>query len=94
MNLKNQLQLYIDHQGLTPTTLAKKSGVARSSIQEWASGSSPKDLNKLKKVADVLQTTVDNLCFGSGIHKEGSFTQYEPEINAGLYEVILRKVKR
>lgn len=96
MNLKSQLTLYMQHEGLTPTTLARKSSVARTSINEWLTNekSSPKDLTKLKRVADTLSTTVDHLCFGAGLHKEGSFREYESEINAGLYEVILKKVKR
>lgn len=95
MNLRNQLKLYLEYNNINATVLAKKSKVPRSTIQDWlTTDSGSKDLEKLKKVADVLATTVDDLCFGNGIRTESSFREYESEINAGLFEVVLRKVKK
>jgi transcriptional regulator with XRE-family HTH domain len=94
MNLKNQLKLLMERNFLTITTLSQKASVPKSTISDWLGGSVPRDLRKLKKVADALNTTVDHLCFGKGlVDEKEKFTQYQEEIFAGIYEVVLRKPK-
>ncbi len=95
MNLKNQLKLFIERNYLTMTTLSQKSGVPKSTISDWLNGSAPRDLRKLKKVADALNTTVDHLCWGKGlIVEDEKITKFEDEINAGIFEVVLRRPKK
>ncbi len=92
MNLKSQLKLFIERNYLTLTTLSEKSGVPKSTISDWLHGSAPRDLRKLKKVADALETTVDQLCWGKGIAEDKEkFMKYQDEINTGVFEVILRR---
>ncbi len=95
MNLSKQLRLYLDQSGMSIQHLSKQSSVATSTIHNWLSGAFPKDVTKLKKVSDVLGVSLDWLLFGDGIQiKETSIKDYEDELNIGLYEVVLRKIKK
>ncbi len=94
MNLKNQLRLYIDHKGISMAWISKKSGVALSTLHGWASGVEPKDIKKLRRVAEVLETNIDWLCFGKGIQNvKPNIKDFEAELSIGTYEVVLRKAK-
>lgn len=95
MNLKNQLKLLMERNFLTMTTLSQKSGVPKSTLSDWLGGSAPRDLRKLKKVAEALGTTVDHLCWGKGLHadEKEKIIKYENEIDCGIFEVVLRRPK-
>jgi len=66
MNLKFQLRVYLENRKMTASQLARLADVPKQSISDWLGGSIPRDLQKLKRVADALQTTVDHLAFGTG----------------------------
>lgn len=99
MNLKKQLRLYLDSREMTATQLAKRSSVPKQSLSGWLAGSNPRDVRQVKRVADVLGTTLDNLMFGDGIDPEARRVL---ELDAlvgegwigGLFEVRLRRVKK
>lgn len=75
--------------------LAKESGVPSTTIQNWAEGKPPRDMRQVKKVAEVLSLSMDALCFEDCSHKEiNPIEGYQDEINAGLFEVVLRRVKK
>ncbi len=65
MKLKENLRKLIESRGTTASKLGRVAGVPKQSISEWMSGSMPKDLRKVKKVAEALETTIDVLCFGN-----------------------------
>lgn len=94
MNLPMQLRLYLKNSGLTVTELARKTGISRSSLYDWQSGAvTPKDISKIKKLAEAFGTTIDHLLYGNGLHcqRNGSRIEFEEAIKAGTYEVILLK---
>ncbi len=99
MNLKAQLALYLELRNMTAAELSRKSGVSKQVISQWLGGAQPKKLAQLRLVADVLGTTIDHLCFGSGKDTE---SQKVTELDAlmgdqwitGLFEVRLRRVKK
>src|SRR3989338_10735419 len=66
MNLKSQLKLYLELRGMTAAEVSRKSGVSKQVLSLWLTGSSPKNIEQVKKVAAVLGTSVDHLCFGEG----------------------------
>lgn len=95
MKLKENLRKLLDERGITIAAAARKAGVSKSTLNDWANGSNPKDLNQVKKLCDAFNLTVDSLCFGA-THKKSErsiLTEYENEINAGTFEVILRRPK-
>jgi len=99
MHLKSQLRLYLKVKGLNASQLSKMAGVPRQSLSDWLSGTTPRNIGHVKKVAMVLGVTVDNLLFGEGQDSEG---QKVMELDAllgdgwisGLFEIRFRKVKK
>ncbi len=65
MNLKFQLEYYLERHGITPTMLARLAGVPRQNISNWLMNQKPKDVEQVKRVADVFQVTLDHLLFGN-----------------------------
>ena len=99
MNLKAQLNFYLKNTGMTASALARKAGVPKQSISGWLSGSNPRDVRQVKRVADVLGVTVDNLMFGNGAeHQSERTTELEALLGdqwiSGLFEVRFRRIKR
>lgn len=99
MNLRRQLALYLDMRSMTLPELARKSGVSRHTLFGWAQGQKPRDIAQLHKVASVLQTTVDHLCFGDGADDQSRrVTELDALVGdgwvGGLFEVKFRRVKR
>ena len=93
-NLKENIKYLCYEKGITTAQLARATGIAPQTLNNWLSGQEPRNLNQLKKVSDYFSITLDKLCFGDASIKDDTFGQYAEEINAGTFEVILRKVKK
>ena len=99
MRLKEQLKIYLEYREMTAAELARKAGVSKQVISLWLGGSEPRRISQLKKVAKVLDVTIDTLVFGDGISNEDQKTT---ELDAllgdkwisGLFEVKFRRIKR
>lgn len=92
MNLKHQLKLYLEYRELSAAQLAKKSGVSKQVISLWLSGGSPRNVEQIKKVAEILNTSVDHLCFGEGLEKKT-----EPPGDdwlSGVFEIKVRRITK
>lgn len=92
MHLKEQLEHLIKQYGINVSNLSKFSGVPNSTISDWLGGSNPKNISQVKKVADYFDVSIDYLCFGE-IKQQTEINQYKDEINAGVFEVVLRRIK-
>lgn len=92
--LANNLRILLRREGIGVPTLAKRAKVPRQTIANWMAGQSPQNLAHLKAVAACFGTTIDELCFGplSGA-KPARIESYLSEINAGVFEVVLRRTK-
>lgn len=98
MNLKKQLRFYLDLHELSAAQLARKSNVPKQSLSGWLAGSNPRDVRQVKKVADALGITLDNLMFGSGTDES---SQRNADLSSllgdewigGVFEVKFRRVK-
>lgn len=93
MELKMILKKLIKEKGITITALSKKTKVPLQTLHGWLQGSEPKSLRQVKKVADFFEVDLDYLCFGIE-NKKTNFIDYQDEINAGIFEVVLRRVKK
>ena len=87
------LKKLIKEKGVTITALSKKSKVPLQTLHGWLQGSEPKNLKQVKKVADFFEVDMDYFCFGIEA-KKSSFDDFQEEINAGVFEVVLRRVKK
>ena len=94
MQLAKILKELCDERGITISMLSKKTGVPQQTLHNWNSGVEPKNFTQVKKVADFFEVSLDYLCFGKESKKPEDITSYRDEINAGVFEVVLRRVKR
>lgn len=95
MQLDKQLKLLLKQKDVTVAQLARKVGVSSKTIYNWLSGQHPKDIEAVKKVADHFKVSLDFICYGeSPAARNTQIEKFEDEINAGVFEVVLRRVKK
>jgi transcriptional regulator with XRE-family HTH domain len=99
MNFKSQLRYFLDQREMSASQLAKKAKVPKQSLSGWLSGSSPRDVRQVKRVADALGVTIDHLLFGNGTDLgKQRVTELEALLGegwiAGLFEVRFRRIRR
>jgi transcriptional regulator with XRE-family HTH domain len=95
VELKTVLRKIINEKGLTVAGLSRATKVPVQTLHGWLQGVEPKSIRQLKTVADYLEVDLDYLCFGIRPKSEASkIERFEDEINAGVFEVVLRRVKR
>lgn len=92
MKLKTNLRLFLAKRDLTAAQLSRATLVPKATVSDWLAGASPKNLSQLKKVADYLSCSVDDLCFGNP-EKPVQIEHLQDQINLGNFEVVLRKIK-
>ncbi len=95
MELKSILRKLIKERGMTVVALSRGCKVPLQTLHGWLHGSEPKNVRQLKAVADFLDVDLDYLCFGIKPKLENhKIERFEDEINAGIFEVVLRRVKK
>ncbi len=95
MILHKQLKSLITQHDTTVAQLARATQISSKTIYQWMNGQKPRDLNQVRRVADHFSVTIDYLVFGIVYNKtQTEFKEYADEINAGVFEVILRKKDR
>lgn len=97
LELHKNLKILLDKRGITPSQLSRATKVPNSTIQNWLAGLEPRNLLQLKKVADYFDVSVDLLLYGSKKESKrdrSAITEFADEINAGTFEVVLRRVKK
>lgn len=96
MILNKILRQLLDKEGVSLAFLAKKTGIPHQTLHNWAAGVEPRSLKQVKTVATYLNVSLDYLCFGETkkeCSERESFESHRDEINAGIYEVVLKRVK-
>lgn len=94
MELKHILKELCNQSGIPISTISKRTGVPQQTIHNWLTGIEPKNISQVKKVADFFKVSVDYLCFGIKTKKVDDITDFKEEINAGVFEVVLRRIRR
>lgn len=59
--LEKKLQILRKRNGLSQEGLAEKLGISRQAVSKWESGQSIPDLNKLIKLSELYNVTIDSL---------------------------------
>lgn len=94
VKLQETLRKLISSNGITITHLSRATKVPLQTMHGWLQGVAPKNISQVKKVADYFKITIDELCFGTKVKSDKDFlNKFENEINAGVFEVVLRRVK-
>lgn len=94
MELKRILKELCGQSGIPISAISKRTGVPQQTIHNWLTGIEPKNISQVKKVADFFKVSVDYLCFGTKTKKIDDITDFKEEINAGVFEVVLRRIRR
>ncbi|EPZ51822.1 Cro/C1-type HTH DNA-binding domain protein [Bacteriovorax sp. BAL6_X] len=94
MQLSINLRTLLSEFDWSVPKLAKESGVNTQTIHNWLKGQSPRDLGQVKLVANTLSVSLDDLCFSTIEEKSKEvIKQFQDEIYAGRFEVVLRPIK-
>jgi transcriptional regulator with XRE-family HTH domain len=91
MKLKQILKSLLEKHDMTVVQLARKTSVPKNTLFNWLSGMKPKDVEQAKRVAEVFNVSLDFLLFGEQSPMVVGIADLKNEINAGVFEVILRK---
>lgn len=95
IKIKTILRKLLYENDMTAAQLARATGIAPQTINNWLGGQEPRSLTHLKKVADYFEISVDELVYGGfKVKTQEPLSEYEDEINAGLFEVVLRRVRK
>lgn len=81
---------------LTLAKLSKATGVPKQTIHNWLTGIVPNNLSHVRKLAEYFNMSIEELCFGEPpkASSDINIKVFQDEINAGVFEVVLRKVKQ
>lgn len=94
VKLKQNLKKLLHDKDMTAAQLSRATSIAPQTLNNWLSGQEPRGLIQLKKVADYFGLTIDELAFGpiSKIPNKYDERSIPEIINAGKFEVILKKI--
>lgn len=90
MFLKLQLQKYLNEKCISAAELSRRTGVPKQTISDWLSGSQPRKMDLLKKVADEFGVSITDLCFGenSSPPMKSVIHQDRNNVRAGLNPIL------
>lgn len=93
MILKTTLKKIMSENDIKVSQLSRAVKIPATTLHNWLSGQHPKNIHQLKRVADYFDISLDFLCFGEDRPRLNPIEERKNEINAGKWEVILRKIK-
>jgi transcriptional regulator with XRE-family HTH domain len=91
---KDNLQRLVKEEGITMPQLGRATKITPQTLNNWVAGQEPRSLEKVKMVADYFEISMDELCFNQKKEVTKKITDYDDEINAGVFEVVLRRIKK
>lgn len=98
MRLTDNLKLLFKEKETTVSNVSRITEIPIQTIHNWMNGHQPQNIEYLKKLSEYFGLTIDEICFSSSSEvlksKSNTIDKYEDEINAGVFEVILRRVNK
>jgi transcriptional regulator with XRE-family HTH domain len=92
MKFAKNLKEFIARNNLSLKDLADQLEVPSSTVHGWVNGVPPKSIKTLKKIATLMECSIDELCF------DEKFDTHDPDINITIgnstFKLILKKVER
>ncbi len=90
------LPMLMKRHGFTFKKLSEASGISSSTLKDWATGIEPKSPKAVRVVARILGVHSEYLIFGEEEKKTAAnpINELSEEINAGIFEVVLRRIKK
>lgn len=93
MKIKTVLKRLLFENDMSVAQLARETEIPRQTIDNWLAGQEPRSFDQVKSVAKYFQMSMDELCFDERNYHE-SIDKFNDEINAGVFEVVLRRVRK
>lgn len=93
MILDKQLRALLQKNDITVAQLARATKISAKTLYQWLNGQNPRDLKQVRKVSDYFKVSIDFLAFGVEPTNKKDITDFKDEINAGVFEVVLRRTK-
>lgn len=92
--LAQNLKHLLKEHDITVAQLSRATKVPAQTLNNWLAGLEPRSMGQVKKIASFFNSTLDEIAYGE-IKKsyENKIEQYSDEINAGIFEVVLRRKK-
>ena len=95
LTLSKNLKILLKDHDLSVPKLSSMVGISNQTISNWLGGQKPRNLEQVKAVSDFFDITLDELCFGEDLDTaKNTIDKHCEEINAGVFEVVLRRVKK
>ena len=96
--LRTRLKHRFEAHSITAAELSRRTGIPRQVISDWLAGAMPRRLDHLKKVVDLLKTTIDELCFGDVAEPlvvtiPNSMEPSSEHDLVGRFEIVVRKIR-
>lgn len=89
LKLKQNLKSLLERNGIRASDLAKQTGIARQVISDWMSGTNPRNLEQVKRVASYFNQSLDELCFDPCECVEAVSNMDEIE---GIFEIKMKRI--
>lgn len=93
MKLATTLKRLLIEHDITIAQLSRATKVPRQTLDNWLSGQEPRSLKQVKLISTFFEVSLDQLCFDE-IDREKTIEHYRDEINAGVFEVVLRRINK
>ena len=98
LQLSKTLKELLKENDLTIAQLSRATKVPAQTLNNWLSGLEPRNMTQVKIVASYFGKTIDELAYNDQEKVKKTyvdpFADHEDDINAGIFEVILRRVKK
>jgi len=99
LRLKENLKKLLKSKSITVSDLSREVGISVKTLHNWTTGQEPNKLTQVKKVADYFEMSIDEICFSgraelNSSSKSSAIEMHQDEIKAGIFEVVLRPIKK
>lgn len=89
------LKRLLRERDITVAQLSRATKIPPQTLNNWLSGQEPRKLSQVKLVADYFNVTMDQLLYEVVItENKNPISDFSNEINAGVFEVVLRRIKK
>jgi transcriptional regulator with XRE-family HTH domain len=87
------LRRYLDRNGLSLKEFSAKLGVPASTIHGWVNDVPPRNIIMLKKIADLMKCSIDQLCFEESFNSDHIQPDLYIVFGNSKYKVVLEKAE-
>jgi transcriptional regulator with XRE-family HTH domain len=94
MKFAKNLKDFISKNNLSLKDLADQLEVPSSTVHGWVNGVPPKSIKTLKKIALIMNCSIDQLCFDETFDQQTLDPNINFTIGDATYKVIFKKVEK